>query len=154
MKKAEVLLVDDNPADVDLTRDLLASTNYPRGISAVTDGEEAIAFLRRHGKYTAAESPDLIILDLNLPRKNGWQVLEEVKSDPKLRQTPIVIFSTSEAKHDVSGCYRLGANSYVRKPGNLREFMSVIHSIGEFWFQCATLPSGRDSEQSANSSAN
>ena len=140
-KKAEVLLVDDNPADLDLTRDLLASTEYPREISTVTDGEEAVAFLRRHGKYMSAHSPDLIILDLNLPRKNGWQVLEEVKSDPQLRKTPVVIFSTSEAKHDIGGCYRLGANSYVRKPGNLQEFRSVIHSIGQFWFQCAALPS-------------
>ncbi|HEY1463944.1 MAG TPA: response regulator [Terriglobales bacterium] len=139
-KRAEVLLVDDNPADLDLTRDLLASTGQQRTINTVIDGEEAIDFLRRNGKYISARSPDLIILDLNLPRKNGWQVLEEVKSDPKLRATPVVIFSTSEANHDIGGCYRLGANSYVRKPGNLQEFMSVIRSIGQFWFESATLP--------------
>jgi CheY-like chemotaxis protein len=133
-------LVDDNPADLDLTRDLLASAAHPRRISAVVDGEDAIAFLRHQGKYVSAERPDLIILDLNLPRKNGWQVLEEVKSDPKLRTTPVVIFSTSEAQRDIGGCYRLGANSYVRKPGNLQDFMSAIHSIGEFWFQYAQLP--------------
>ncbi len=139
-KQAKVLLVDDNPADLDLTRDLLTSAESPRMINTVTDGEEAVDFLRRNGKYVAAQSPDLIILDLNLPRKNGWQVLEEVKSDPKLCSTPVVIFSTSEASHDIGGCYRLGANSYVRKPGNLQEFQSVIHSIGQFWFECATLP--------------
>jgi CheY-like chemotaxis protein len=140
MKKAEVLLVDDNPADLDLARDLLAADQYARQISAVTDGEAAVAFLRQDGKYASARTPDLIILDLNLPRKNGWQVLEEVKSDPKLRSTPVVIFSTSEASHDIGGCYRLGANSYVRKPGTLQEFISVISSIGEFWFQYAQLP--------------
>jgi len=139
-KQVKVLLVDDNPADLDLTRDLLASTGHPRTISAVTDGEEAVDFLRRHGKYVSAQAPDLIILDLNLPRKNGWQVLEEVKADPQLRATPVVIFSTSEAHHDIGGCYRLGANSYVRKPGSLREFQSVIQSIGQFWFECASLP--------------
>lgn len=138
--KAEVLLVDDNPADLDLARDLLAESGHPRGISAVTDGEDAVAFLRQQGKYVSAKKPDLIILDLNLPRKNGWQVLEEVKTDPKLCATPVVIFSTSEAKHDIGGCYRLGANSYVRKPGNLHDFMSAIHSIGEFWFEYAQLP--------------
>lgn len=140
MKKAEVLLVDDNPADLDLTRDLLAADQHARQISTVTDGEAAVAFLRQDGKYASARPPDLIILDLNLPRKNGWQVLEEVKSDPKLRSTPVIIFSTSDASHDIGGCYRLGANSYVRKPGTLREFISVIGSIGEFWFQYAQLP--------------
>jgi two-component system, chemotaxis family, response regulator Rcp1 len=139
-KQAKVLLVDDNPADLDLTRDLLAMAAHPRTINTVTDGEEAVDFLRRNGKYVSAQSPDLIILDLNLPRKNGWQVLEEVKADPKLRATPVVIFSTSEANHDIGGCYRLGANSYVKKPGNLQEFQSVIQSIGQFWFECASLP--------------
>lgn len=140
MSLAEVLLVDDNPADLDLARDLLIANEHPRQVNAVTDGEDAVAFLRREGQYASAQRPDLIILDLNLPRKNGWQVLEEVKSDPKLRYTPVVIFSTSEAPRDIGNCYRLGANSYVRKPGNLQDFMAVIQSIGQFWFQYACLP--------------
>lgn len=139
MSLAEVLLVDDNPADLDLARDLLIANEHPRQVNTVTDGEDAVAFLRREGRFTSAQRPDLIILDLNLPRKNGWQVLEEVKSDPKLRSTPVVIFSTSEAPHDIGNCYRLGANSYVRKPGNLQDFMAVIQSIGQFWFQYACL---------------
>lgn len=142
MRATEVLLVDDNPADTDLTGEVLTRTGRPRHIRlhAVTDGVEAIAFLRREGKYANALVPDLVILDLNLPRKDGRTVLAEVKAEPLLRKIPIAIFSTSEAPRDIVRCYELGANCYVSKPGNLRAFVSAVTSIAEFWFASARLP--------------
>jgi two-component system response regulator len=135
----EVLLVDDNPADIDLVSEILRRNRSPSNIRAVTDGIEAIAFLRRQGKHAKDPAPDLVLLDLNLPGKDGHAVLTEVKSDPNLRAIPIVIFSTSRAKKDVVYSYQLGANSYVTKPGNLPDFISAVTSIGEFWFCCALL---------------
>ena len=140
MRTPEVLLVDDNPADTDLTREVLARTGSPSHIHAVTDGVEAMAFLRREGKYANALLPDLVILDLSLPKKDGRSVLSEVKADPVLRKIPIAIFSTSEAQRDIVRSYELGANCYVSKPGNLQGFISAVTSIGEFWFGLARLP--------------
>lgn len=140
MMKPEVLLVDDNPADIDLTSDVLSRCKWPHQISSVTDGAEAIAFLHRRGKYADARTPDLVILDLNLPRKDGRQVLAEVKAHPQLKKTPIVIFSTSKAGSDIGRSMELGANSYVSKPGNLQDFISTVTSIGNYWFGHATLP--------------
>jgi two-component system, chemotaxis family, response regulator Rcp1 len=140
MKTTEVLLVDDNPADTDLTSEILARNGSPSHIQSVTDGVEAIAFLRREGKYTSALVPDFVILDLSLPGKDGRTVLAEVKGDPILRKIPITIFSTSDAKQDILRSYELGANCYVSKPGNLRDFISAVTSISEFWFGLAHLP--------------
>jgi two-component system, chemotaxis family, response regulator Rcp1 len=140
LRMTEILLVDDNPADTDLTRDVLAHNGCPSHIHAVADGVEAIAFLRREGKYANAIPPDFVILDLNLPKKDGRAVLAEVKADPILRKIPITIFSTSEARQDIVRSYQLGANCYVSKPGNLRDFISAVTSIGEFWFGLARLP--------------
>jgi chemotaxis family two-component system response regulator Rcp1 len=140
LKMTEILLVDDNPADTDLTRDVLAHNGCPSHIYAVADGVEAIAFLRREGKYVNALPPDFVILDLNLPKKDGRAVLAEVKADPVLRKIPIAIFSTSEARQDIVRSYELGANCYVSKPGNLQDFISAVTSIGEFWFGLAHLP--------------
>jgi chemotaxis family two-component system response regulator Rcp1 len=140
LRVTEILLVDDNPADTDLTRDVLAHNGCPSHIHAVADGVEAIAFLRREGKHASAVPPDFVILDLNLPKKDGRAVLAEVKGDPVLRKIPIAIFSTSEARKDIVRCYELGANCYVRKPGNLQDFISAVTSIGEFWFGLARLP--------------
>jgi two-component system response regulator len=140
MKTTEVLLVDDNPADTDLTSEVLARTGCPSHVHAVTNGVEAIAFLRRGGKYANAILPDFVILDLNLPGKDGRAVLAEVKGDRLLRKIPIAIFSTSEARQDIVRSYELGANCYVSKPGNLRDFISAVTSIGEFWFGSARLP--------------
>jgi CheY-like chemotaxis protein len=138
MRTTEVLLVDDNPADSDLTSEILASSGCH--IQSVTDGVEAIAFLRREGKYAIAVLPDFVILDLNLPRKDGRAVLAEVKSDPVLREIPITIFSTSVAREDVVRSYQLGANCYVSKPGNLRDYIAAVTAIGEFWLGLARLP--------------
>jgi two-component system response regulator len=106
----------------------------------VADGVAAIAFLRREGKYANAVSPDFVILDLNLPKKDGRSVLAEVKADPVLRKIPIAIFSTSEAQPDIVRSYELGANCYVTKPGNLQDFISAVTSIAEFWFGLVRLP--------------
>jgi chemotaxis family two-component system response regulator Rcp1 len=144
MRTTEVLLVDDNPADTDLTSEILARNGCPSHIHAVVNGAEAIAFLRREGKYAGVPSPDFVILDLNLPKKDGRAVLAEVKADPVLRKIPIAVFSTSEARQDIVGSYELGANCYVSKPGNLQDFISSVTSIGESWFGFARLP--RDEE--------
>jgi chemotaxis family two-component system response regulator Rcp1 len=140
MRATEVLLVDDNPADTDLTSEILTRNSCLSHIQSVTDGLEAIAFLRREGKYAGALVPDFVILDLSLPGKDGRTVLAEVKGDPILRMIPITIFSTSDAKQDILRSYELGANCYVSKPGNLRDFVSAVTSIGEFWFGLAHLP--------------
>jgi two-component system response regulator len=136
----EILLVDDNPADANLTCEVLATSERPAHVSTVADGEQAIAFLHRTGQYIAAARPDLIILDLNLPRKDGRAVLAEVKADPALNELPIVVFTTSRSPRDIARCYELGANSYVSKPGNLGQFFSAVRSIENFWFGFASLP--------------
>jgi two-component system, chemotaxis family, response regulator Rcp1 len=136
----QVLLVDDNPADVGLAREALTGGRHQSHISDVPDGEEAMAFLHRAGQYANAVRPDLVILDLNLPRKDGRAVLAEAKGDPDLRNIPVVVFSTSRAMLDIKRSYELGANCYVSKPGNLDEYFLVMQSIEEFWFGSATLP--------------
>jgi chemotaxis family two-component system response regulator Rcp1 len=136
----EVLLVDDNPADSDLVGDVLSRNGCPSHIQAVANGAEAMAFLHRQGKYINAPPPNFVLLDLNLPGKDGRAVLAEVKADPVLRRIPITIFSTSEAPQDIVHSYDLGANCYVKKPGNLHDFISTVTSIGEFWFGFARLP--------------
>jgi chemotaxis family two-component system response regulator Rcp1 len=140
MRTTEVLLVDDNPADTDLTSEVLSRNGCPSHIHSVVNGVEAIAFLRRQGKYADVPRPDFVILDLSLPGKDGRAVLIEVKADPDLRKIPIAIFSTSEAPQDIMRSYELGANCYVCKPGNLQDFISAMTSIGEFWFGLARLP--------------
>ncbi len=136
----EILLVDDNPADSDLTCLVLARSARQNHISAVFDGEQAMAFLQRIGSHAGAARPHLVTLDLNLPRKDGRAVLDEVKADPELRKIPVVIFTTSRCGRDVARCYELGANCYVSKPGNLEDYCSVVRSIENFWFGFAALP--------------
>jgi chemotaxis family two-component system response regulator Rcp1 len=140
MRATEILLVDDNPADTDLTSEVLSRNGRSSHIHAVVNGADAIALLRREGKYANAILPDFVILDLNLPKKDGRAVLAEVKADPALCKIPIAIFSTSAARQDIVRSYELGANCYVSKPGNLRDFISAVTSIGEFWFGLAHLP--------------
>jgi two-component system response regulator len=136
----EILMVDDNPADIDLTSEVLAQSEKHFHVNAVNDGVEAISFLRRQGKYSKAPVPDLVVLDLNLPRKDGCEVLSSIKADPALARIPVVIFTTSQASSDISRSYKLGANCYLKKPGNLPEFVAVVRSMAEFWLGFASLP--------------
>jgi len=136
----EILLADDNPADAGLTREVLGTSERQSHVSAVMDGEEALDFLHRVGKHSDARRPDLLILDLNLPRKDGRAVLAEVKADPELNEIPVVIFTTSHSARDIARCYELGANSFVSKPGNLADFFSAVRSIENFWVEYASPP--------------
>jgi CheY-like chemotaxis protein len=140
MATSEILLVDDNPADLDLTMDALAQSAWPTNVSTVCDGAEAMAYLRRQGKYVTAIRPHLVLLDLNLPRKDGRAVLADMKSDPTLRRIPVVIFSTSQAARDIDRSYELGANSYVSKPPTLADWVSAVKLLKDFWIGCACLP--------------
>jgi two-component system, chemotaxis family, response regulator Rcp1 len=131
--------VDDSPADVDLTREVLSSCKLFR-VNSVNGGVEALAFLHREGKYGDSPVPDLLVLDLNLPRMDGKAVLKEVKSDPELAKIPVVVFTTSEADSDITRSYELGANCYLRKPGNLADYRVVVQSMADFWLGFASLP--------------
>ncbi len=135
-----ILLVDDNPADVDLAREALRETVRCIQVDSVENGEEALAFLNHTGIHAEKPRPDLVILDLNLPKKDGRAVLAEVKADADLRTIPIVVFSTSRAMSDIGRSYELGANCYVSKPGNLNDYLSTVQSIGQFWLGSASLP--------------
>ena len=140
MKIPEILMVDDNPADIDLTSEVLGRSKKQFHVNAVNDGAEAISFLQRQGKYAEAPVPDLVVLDLNLPRKDGCEVLANIKADPALAKIPVVIFTTSQAHSDITRSYKLGANCYLRKPGNLPEFVQVVQSMAQFWLGFASLP--------------
>jgi two-component system, chemotaxis family, response regulator Rcp1 len=135
-----LLLVDDNPGDVGLAREALASSLHHSAIESVEDGAEALAFLNHRGKYVNAIRPDLVILDLSLPKRSGLAVLAAMKAGPDLRCIPVVIFSTSRLGRDITRSYELGANCYVCKPGNLNDFFSAVKSIEDFWFGSASLP--------------
>ena len=136
----EILLVEDNPGDVRLTREALREGKVRNRLSVAADGVEALAYLRREGEFAAAVRPDVILLDLNLPRKDGRQVLSEIKGDPALRSIPVVILSSSRAEQDVAGAYGLHANCYVAKPIDLDRFISVVRAIEEFWLRVVQLP--------------
>jgi len=135
----EVLLVEDNPADVRLTVEALKDAQVRNRLSVVSDGVRAMAFLRREGEYAAAPCPDLILLDLNLPRKDGREVLEEIKSDRALSHIPVVVLTTSQAEQDVLRSYQLRANAYVTKPLDLDRFLTVVRSIEHFWLEIVRL---------------
>jgi two-component system, chemotaxis family, response regulator Rcp1 len=142
----EILLVEDNPADVRLTREAFREGKIHNALMVVRDGVEAIEFLRRQGKHANAVRPDLILLDLNLPRKDGREVLAEIKADPALRRIPVVVLTTSQAETDIVKSYNLHANSYVVKPVDLEQFMGVIKSIDSFWLTAVTLPREPDDD--------
>lgn len=133
-------MVDDNPADIDLVREALSKRSSAFRINAVNDGEEAMRFLRKRGKFTDAPAPNLIVLDLNLPRKDGREVLTEVKTDATLSAIPVVIFTTSAARTDVTFSYEHGANCYLQKPGNFPDYMEVVASLAGFWLDLVLLP--------------
>jgi len=136
----EILLVEDSPDDIVLTTEALKDGKIRNRISVVEDGEEAMAFLRRQGKNAAAPRPDLILLDLNLPRKSGLEVLAEVKQDSSLRRIPVVIMTSSKDQHDVLRAYNCHANCYVTKPVDLDQFIGVVKSIESFWLTVVKLP--------------
>jgi chemotaxis family two-component system response regulator Rcp1 len=140
----DVLLVEDDPGDVELTKASLAQAKIRVSLSVVGDGEEAIAYLNRSGAYKHAPTPDLVLLDLNLPRKSGGEVLTEMRNDPVLKRIPVVILTTSDADEDIVRSYTNGANCYVTKPVGLQEFDKVVHSIADFWFAVVKLPTQCD----------
>jgi CheY-like chemotaxis protein len=139
-KPFEILLVEDNPADVRLTQETLKDFKANNHLSVVRDGVEAMAFLRREGKYEGASRPDLILLDLNLPKKGGREVLAEIKQDSRLKRIPVVVLTTSSNEHDIFITYNLHANCYITKPVDLGQFGEFVKSIEHFWFATAKLP--------------
>ncbi len=136
----EILLVEDNPGDVRLTQEALKEGKVRNKLHVVEDGVEALAFLRQEGEYAESPRPDLILLDLNLPRKNGREVLAEIKEHPNLRRIPVVILTVSQAEEDVLRTYDLHANCYVTKPVDLEQFIKVVASIEDFWLTIVRLP--------------
>lgn len=136
----EVLLVDDDPGDVELTRESLKSSKIHINLSHVEDGQECMEYLRRTGKYEDAKKPDVVLLDLNMPKKDGRQVLEEMKTDEYLKRIPTVILTTSDAETDIEKTYQLGANCYITKPVDFTQFQKVVNEIADFWFTVVKLP--------------
>jgi len=139
-RSAEILLVEDNPGDVRLTIEALRDSKVQNQLNVVRDGVEALSFLRREGAFVNAVRPDLILLDLNLPRKDGREVLAEIKADARLRTIPVVILTTSRAEQDILRSYELQANCYITKPVDLDQFITVVKSIEDFWFSVVKLP--------------
>ena len=139
-RPVEILLVEDNPGDVRLTQQALAGAKMTNNLHVVLDGEQAMQFLRRDAQYAEVPTPDLILLDLNLPKKDGLEVLAEIKQDPALRRIPIVILTTSEAERDILQTYYMHANCYITKPVDLDQFITVIKSIESFWLNVVKLP--------------
>jgi len=138
----EILLVEDNPGDVRLTKESLKDAKVSNNVHVAEDGVVAMTFLRREGLHADAPRPDLILLDLNLPEKDGREVLAEIKADPDLRRIPVVVLTTSQAEEDILKAYNLNANCYVTKPVDLDQFMHVVKSIENFWLTIVKLPSG------------
>lgn len=140
-KPVEILLVEDSPGDIRLTQEAFKEGKLLNSLHVVNDGVEALAFLRRQGKYTKAPRPDLILLDLNLPKKDGREVLAEMKADEDLRRIPVVVLTISEAEEDILKSYHLYANCFITKPVEFTKFMDVVRAIEDFWFSIVTLPS-------------
>jgi two-component system response regulator len=140
-----VLLVEDDPGDVLLVRDAFEQHKVGNLLSVVSDGFEAMRYVRREGPYVDAVRPDLILLDLNLPRKSGAEVLDEIKSDPQLAMIPIVVLTTSEAEEDIVRAYKLHANAYITKPVDFEQFTDIVHQIDDFFIGLVRLPPPRAS---------
>jgi two-component system, chemotaxis family, response regulator Rcp1 len=139
----EILLVEDNPGDMRLTQEALKEGKVYNNLHWAKDGVEALEFLRRTGKHANSPRPDIILLDLNLPRKDGREVLEEIKRDGELKHIPVVVLTTSKAEEDVARSYELHANCYVTKPVDLEKFISVVQAIDRFWLTVVTLPTAK-----------
>jgi len=139
-RSADILLVEDNPGDVRLTREAFEEGQIANTLHVVTDGVEALDFLRRNGEYEDVPCPDIVLLDLNLPRKDGEEVLEEINDDPDLTRIPVVILTSSEAQEDILRSYELDANAYLTKPVDPGEFIDTIQSLQQFWLSIIQLP--------------
>jgi CheY-like chemotaxis protein len=139
-RKIEILLIEDNPGDVRLTQEAMRAAEMTNTLHVVEDGIQAMEFLRRRSRFKDAPRPDLILLDLNLPKKDGRAVLAEVKTDPDLRRIPVVVLTTSRSEEDVLQAYDMHANAYVTKPVNLDQFLRIVALIDEFWLKVVTLP--------------
>lgn len=135
-----ILLVEDNPGDIRLTKEVLKEGKIRNDLSVVTDGEEALLFLKKEGKYKDARPPDIILLDLNLPKKDGRQVLAEIKADPILMLIPVIVLTTSSAEKDILNMYAIHANCYITKPVDFDQFINVVRSIENFWLSIVKLP--------------
>jgi CheY-like chemotaxis protein len=146
----EILLVEDNPGDVELTAEALRGGKISNQMNVVEDGESAMAFLRKEGGYAGTTFPDVILLDLNLPRKDGREVLEEIKADPVLKKIPVIILTTSQAEEDILRAYNLAANCYITKPVDLDQFTKVVQAIEDFWFTVVKLPPNMSSHDDAS----
>ncbi len=144
-KPIEVLLIEDNPADADLTRETFEVSKLRLNLEVAIDGDEAIEYLHQRGRYSGATFPDLVLLDLNLPKRNGREVLAEMKADARLRHIPVVILTSSDAERDVVESYALGANCYVVKPVDLKAFQTIVQAVEDFWFSVVKLPKTRES---------
>ncbi len=136
----EVLLVEDDPGDVLMTQEAFADYKIANRLTVVTNGEDAIAYLRKQGRFADAATPDLVLLDLNLPRRDGREVLRDIKGDPDLRRIPVVVLTTSEAEEDVLASYDLHANAYVRKPVDFEQFVAAVRAIDDFFITVVRLP--------------
>ncbi len=136
----EILLVEDNPGDVELTREALEAAKVANRLHVVDDGADAVDFLFRRGRFVDAPRPDIILLDLNLPKKDGRQVLSEIKAEPNLSQIPVVVLTTSQAEEDILRAYQLHANCYVTKPVDFNQFLHIVSTIEEFWLSVVKLP--------------
>ena len=136
----EILLVEDDPGDAELVKIALREGKIVCHVNHVRDGVEAMAFLRREGRHERAPRPDLVLLDLNMPKKSGREVLKEIKSDEAYRSIPVVVLTTSDFERDIEGSYQLGANSFITKPVDVDQFMNAIQSIEDYWFGIVRLP--------------
>jgi CheY-like chemotaxis protein len=139
-KPIEVLLVEDDPGDVLMTQEAFADYKIANRLTVVTNGEDAIAYMRKQGRFAGVATPDLVLLDLNLPRRDGREVLIDIKGDPDLRRVPIVVLTTSEAEEDVLAAYDLHANAYVRKPVDFEQFVAAVRAIDDFFITVVRLP--------------
>ncbi len=140
----EILLVEDNPGDIRLTREALRDSKMHNRLSVVEDGVEAMRFLRREEEYSNAPRPDIVLLDLNLPRKDGREVLADMKNDPILRRIPVVVLTTSDDERDIIRSYDLHANCYITKPVDLQRFIEIVKTIEGFWFSIVKLPPDKE----------
>lgn len=146
IKSVEILLVEDNSGDIRLTKEAMKDAKIINNLNVVEDGVEALAYLRKEGKFKGVKRPDLILLDINLPKKNGREVLAEIKQDIYLKQIPVVILTISNAEEDIINTYELHANCYITKPVDMEQFTKVVKSIDNFWFSIVKLPPNKNSQ--------